>query len=197
MNWRKNKAIKKILRNASRYQVSIILALVGLALIGAGLSVTKFVSGSRQPQFVSGSSEGEASSRINVDIEGAINQPGVYTLASGARVSDAINQAGDLAKNADQSWIAQNLNLAAKLSDGQKIYIPALGDAGKVVSETAGKININTASAGQLDQLPDIGPVRAEKIIAGRPYVRAEDPLTKKIVGESTFEKIKDKIAVY
>jgi len=185
------------LRNANRYQISIILALIGLALVGAGLSVSKFVSGSGQPQFVRGGSGGEESNGIKVDIEGAVGHPGVYTLADSARVKDAINQAGDLAENADRTWIAQNLNLAAKLSDGQKIYIPAVGEAGKVASEKSGKININTASASELDQLPDIGPVRAEKIISGRPYTRVEELLSKKVVGESTFEKIKDKIAVY
>lgn len=197
MNWRKTKIVKKILRNVKTYQISLILALVGLALIGAGLSVSKFVSGSRQPQFIRGSSERETSNGIKVDIGGAVGRPGVYTLAPSARVIDAINQAGNLAENADKGWITQNLNLAAKLSDGQKIYIPAVGEAGKVASETAGKININSASAAQLDQLPDIGPVRAEKIIQGRPYARVEELLSKKVVGESTFEKIKDKITVY
>lgn len=185
------------MRNAGRYQISIVLALVGLALIGAGLSASKFVSGSRQPQFIRGSSQEETGNGIKVDIGGAVKHPGVYTLLPSARVMDAINQAGNLTENADKGWVTQNLNLAAKLSDGQKIYIPAVGEAGKVASEASGKININSASAATLDQLPDIGPVRAEKIIAGRPYASVQELLSKKVVGESTFEKIKDKVTVY
>lgn len=196
MNWRKSKVVKKILRNVKHYQVSLILALVGLALIGAGLSISKFMGGTGQPQFVTGSSEAETGG-IKVDIEGAVAQPGVYALDDSARVAEAIEKAGNFTENADQTWIAQNLNLAAKLVDGQKIYIPQVGEAGKVASQVSGKININNAQASELDKLPDIGPVRAEKIISGRPYARIEDLLTKKIVGESTFEKIKDKIAVY
>jgi len=63
--------------------------------------------------------------------------------------------------------------------------------------EISGKININTASEAQLDTLYGIGPVRAGKIIANRPYSSIEELVSKKVLGESTLEKIKDQITVY
>lgn len=201
INWRKDKRVKKLLRLAKNYQVSIVLALVGLVLVGIGFSITKFSKQNGEPQFIS-AQKGESSSQIMVDIAGAVNKPGVYNLASNARVSDAIEKAGGFSNSADKTWLAQNLNLAAKITDGQKIYVPVVGEVGKsntgsVSGETSGKINVNTASSSELDTLPGIGPVTAQKIISGRPYNSTDELLSKKAVGASTFEKIKDKISTY
>ncbi|KKU12223.1 MAG: hypothetical protein A2126_03255 [Candidatus Woykebacteria bacterium GWB1_45_5] len=201
MEWLKNKRTKKLLRLAKNYQVSLILALLGFTLLGAGLSIAKFSRQSSDPQFISaqGDQNGE---EIVVDIAGAVNKPGVYSLPAGSRVSEAVDKASGLSGEADKAWVAQNLNFAAKLADGQKIYIPAIGQAGKVdtgtvAGQAAGKININTAPSGELDTLPGIGPVTAQKIIASRPYAATEELLSKKVVGASTFEKIKDKVTIY
>src|SRR4030067_2602546 len=204
MNWRKYKQIKKLLRWAGRFQTSIVLALVGLALIGAGLSISKIFSNSQEPTFVSATQQSKDSAKIMIDIEGAVANPGLHSLDPDSRIDDAVGAAGGFTSKADRRWISKNLNLAAKLSDGQKIYIPKMGEVAEnttptpqVASEISGKININTATEAQLDTLPGIGPVRAGKIIAGRPYKSIEDLLTKKAVGEGTFEKIKSLITTY
>ena len=197
----KDKRIKKLLRLAKNYQVSIVLALIGLVLIGVGFSITKFSSQGGEPKFIS-AQEGENSGQFAVDVAGAVNKPGVYNLASGSRVSDAIEKAGGFSGQSDNAWISQNLNLASKITDGQKIYVPLVGEASKgstvsVAGQTTGKINVNTASSSELDTLPGIGPVTAQKIISGRPYSSVDELLSKKAVGASTFEKIKDRITAY
>ena len=96
--------------------------------------------------------------------------------------------------------------MATKLADGAKIFIPSVGEAvngGSALNSSSegiivgALININTSSQSQLESLPGIGPVTAQKIIAGRPYGSIEELLSKKIVGSKVFGQIKDKIAVY
>lgn len=145
--------------------------------------------------------------KIVVDVEGAVLKPGVYTLSSNSRVSEAIIAAHGLSGNADRDWLVKNLNLAAKLTDGAKIYIPRMGEALKsamggtgITSTTGGEstqININTASEDLLDSLPGVGRVTAQKIINGRPYSSIDDLLSRKIVGSKVFQEIKEKISVY
>lgn len=139
---------------------------------------------------------------VSIDIEGAVISPGVYTLALGARVKDALAAALGLSGDADRNWVAKNLNLATKLTDGQKIYIPKMNEAKVNFQETLGvsdnqKININTASSAELDGLPGVGPATASKIIKLRPYSDTNELVSKKAVGSKAFEQIKDKIAAY
>lgn len=151
--------------------------------------------------------------KIQVDVAGAVVNPGVYALPSKARVKDAITMAGGFSDKANAEWIAKNLNLAAKLSDATKIYVPFEGEdittsttgntssvlSSGVVSGQAGNtglININTASQSQLEGLSGVGPVTAQKVIANRPYSSVDDLLTKKVVGQSVFGKIREQVAV-
>jgi competence protein ComEA len=190
MNWHKNKIVKNILRQAQKFQTSIILALIGVALIGAGLSVSKLLPSSQEPTFVPAEKEKAVNEKIMIDIEGAVKKPGLHELVLGTRIDDAIKAAGGMSKKADKDWVSKNLNLAAKLGDGQKIYIPKIGEtnisrvSGQVASEIRGKININTASESELDTLPGIGPVTAGKIIANRPYSQIEEVRSKGAVGD-------------
>lgn len=140
-------------------------------------------------------------SEIFVDVGGEVEKAGVYKLENGARMKDALAAAGGLSAKADREYVAQSLNLAEKLIDGQKIYIP-----GKTVSSSEylvssenknKKININKADLVSLETLSGIGAVRAQAIVDGRPYQAVNDLLTKKIVPTSVYEKIKDKISVY
>jgi len=88
--------------------------------------------------------------------------------------------------------------LAQKLTDGAKIFIPAVGENSQTDNQAVeGKININTASEAALDMLWGIGPATAQKVISGRPYQKTEDLLNKKIVKTNVWEEIKDKISVY
>lgn len=144
-------------------------------------------------------------SQIKVDVSGAVNTPGVYDFSSGDRIEDAIARAGGFATTVDTSYIAQKLNLSAKLVDGQKLYIPYKNDTEvyglnqNFPSEVAGitsLVGINSATVAQLDQLPGIGPVTAQKIIDNRPYSSLEELISRKIVSQSVFNKIKDKISL-
>jgi competence protein ComEA len=144
---------------------------------------------------------------ITVDIEGAVQKPGVYSLSATSRVQDALISAGGLSDKADRSKVSKAMNLAAKLVDGAKIYIPQEGEqamassgdsGGQTVlgSETSSVININTASESELDSLPGVGPATAAKIIKGRPYSSLEELIQKKILGTKVFSNIKDKIGL-
>lgn len=136
---------------------------------------------------------------IVIDIEGAVVKPGLYKLPQDSRIQDSLIAAGGLSVSADREYIAKNLNLATKLTDGAKIYVPSVGEAviGGAVLNSSSQININTGSQSSLEDLPGIGPVTAAKIIEGRPYGSVDELLSKKIVGNKVFGQIKDKISVY
>lgn len=141
------------------------------------------------------------STKIVVDIEGAVVHPGMYNLASTSRVQDAIAIAGGLSTKADRGQVAKQMNLAAKLSDGMKLYIPFVGEtaaaAGQSIAGVSSvSVSVNSASASELDSLPGVGPVTAQKIISSRPYSALDDLVSKKAVSQSVFEKIKDQISL-
>jgi len=153
----------------------------------------------------------EGSSVVVVDVEGAVMKPGVHELAAGSRVGDAVVAAGGYATNADINAAATSLNLASKLTDGQQIRVPALGDVTSTpaVSDTpggggdpassGGLIDINNASAEELDTLPGIGPVTTAKIIDARtqaPFATVDELQSRGVVGQSTFDKLRDLITV-
>lgn len=146
---------------------------------------------------------------VFVHIDGAVAAPGVYELTGAhPRVNDAVMAAGGLAGDADTSA----LNLAAVLSDGEKIYVPRQGEvvAGQASSGAAsgsdvgasssGVININTATAEELDSLPGIGPSTAAAIVEDRerngPFASPEDLMRVSGIGEGKFSKLKDQIRV-
>ena len=136
--------------------------------------------------------------QIMVHVDGAVARPAVYKLGADARVDDAIKAAGGMTGDAD----TRQVNLAAKLVDGQKVYIPSVGEISKS-SESIGSIegigsliSINSASAEELDKLPGIGPVTAQKIIGNRPYISVEELLSKKVVSNPVYEKIKDLVGI-
>lgn len=144
-----------------------------------------------------------SASKILVDVAGAVNKPGTYTLTSDARYKDALKAAGGISQEADEEWIEKNLNQASRLTDGAKIYIPRVGEQASSTSTSTvagasqtGLINVNTASTSELDTLPGIGPVTAQKIIDSRPYLQVSDLVSKRAVTQSVFDKIKDKISI-
>ena len=106
-------------------------------------------------------------SLLKVHLAGAVRQPGLYDVPAGSRVGDLVDTAGGLEADADDAAV----NLAERLSDGQQIYVPVEGElpAGEEPgSDLAGPIDVNTATASQLDELPGIGPSLATAIIAYR-----------------------------
>ena len=141
-----------------------------------------------------------AAPEIFIDVTGAVNNPGVYTLAANSRVIDAIKAAGDSAPGADLSTI----NLARVLSDGEQIYVDAtiVNSAGVRISKVtrSGPININRATLAQFDSLDGIGPVIAKRIIEYRkvngPFVTVEDLQKVSGIGVAKFANIKSKVRV-
>ena len=122
------------------------------------------------PAIQVGETEG-GSSRVTVHVAGAVRQPGVYRLPSRSRVVDAVRRAGGTRRRADLSA----LNLAAKLEDGRQVVVPLrpragapVAAAGGTATASAGPIDINTATAEQLDELDGIGPGMAGAILEYR-----------------------------
>lgn len=184
----------------------LLLGVIGLILLSLGF-ISSLVGSSKTDDIVfeEGNEQSEES-KIIIDIQGAVVSPGVYTLKGDARIKDALIAASGLASDADREWVAKNLNQAARIQDGAKIYIPKYGESSSVSSgqevsaglvSASGSININSASQSELESLPGIGPVTAGKIIDNRPYSAIDELRTKKVVGQSVFEKIKDKISIY
>ncbi len=143
---------------------------------------------------------------IKAYITGAVKQPGVYILTSEDRVADLVIKAGGFTENANQEYISKDINLAQKVSDGFKIYIPNLTESYQnksflispsgVDATNNNLISLNAATASQLDQLPGVGSVTATKIINARPFASLEDLLTKQVVNKSVYDKIKDLITL-
>jgi competence protein ComEA len=107
------------------------------------------------------------SAAVVVDVVGAVRRPGLVHLAKGARVADAVAHAGGLTRRAERSGV----NFAAPVSDGQQVMVPergAVADGAGGPAAAAGPVSLSTATAEQLDTLPGIGPVTAQKIVAYR-----------------------------
>jgi len=137
---------------------------------------------------------------IFVDVTGAVNNPGVYSLTGRSRVIDAIKAAGDSAPGADLSTI----NLARVLNDGEQIYVDStvVNSSGQRVSKkvATGPININRATLRQLDSLDGIGPVIAGRIIDYRKkngsFLTIDDLQKVSGIGAAKFAQIKSKVRI-
>lgn len=154
---------------------------------------------------------------IVVHVAGEVNVPGVYSLAAGSRMVDALNAAGGPTNRADLEVI----NLATPITDATQIYVPArnqtarpifrrpqpgvnggvhAGATGQTDSQQSGVININRASAAELEQLPGVGPATAQAIIDYRtsngPFAAPEDLLEVKGIGPAKFASMRSKVGV-
>ena len=138
---------------------------------------------------------------IYIDVAGKVRTPGVYQLPEGSRVFDALAAAGGAKRGISTSHI----NLARKLSDGEQIFIsnkkvvlrPPVGGRKAIIT---GKVSINSANKPELDSLPGIGPVLADRIIkyrsANGPFSALEDLLKVSGIGESIFAKISARLTL-
>ncbi|MBR4400233.1 MAG: helix-hairpin-helix domain-containing protein [Synergistes sp.] len=165
----------------------------------------------RRVRSVSQSEPEESESRWMVYVTGAVKKPGVYEVARGARVYEALNAAGGFADGADQDAV----NLAAKLSDGEHVRFPRKGeqkpesapvqnrsDAGNAASSAGrtAKVNINTAGKSELRSIRGVGAKTAQLILDYRkengPFGRTEDIMNVSGIGPKRYEEIKDQITV-
>ncbi|MGI8533805.1 MAG: helix-hairpin-helix domain-containing protein [Candidatus Limnocylindrales bacterium] len=151
-----------------------------------------------------------ASSGIVVDVEGAVQRPGLHRLDPGARLGDAIAAAGGFSVRVDAEAAGRTLNLAEPLTDGSKIHVPSLGETAMPgVTDADGApggtddggplIDLNSADQALLETLPQIGPVTASAIIAAReeaPFTSVDDLRSREVVGPSTFEQIRALVTV-
>ena len=204
----------------------IILAVVGLLAIASGLYF--LVSISNEMAFIktasikissevapnaSSSTQLASASQIYVDLAGAIKNPGLYSLDSGSRLATVIKKAGGFSDQADQEYVAKELNLAEKLQDGDKIYI--ISKREKEYEQTAQEfcgqffaqldsnqsqldsqqlVSINQASIEDLQSLDGIGEKRAEDIVENRPYQQISDLISNQVLTETIFNNIQNQL---
>ncbi len=200
-----------------KYRYQILLLLIGAILIGLGVFLFKnkdsLRSSSVEVLESSTDIEGIGSGEVVIEVSGAVETPGVYRLSTNARVEDALIAAGGISADADRNWMEKTLNRAAKITDGQKIYIPRINEqiSGVSANNVAGyqsvssvggsgftkTVNVNTASQKELESLWGIGPVTAQNIIEQRPYSTVEELLNNKILKTNVYETNKDKLSVY
>lgn len=200
-------------------QQLILLMLVGIILFGGGYRLAQVKERAAVvPVVETPAQEQKKVKNISVHVIGAVANPGVYELPADARVINAVNMANPLAE-AD----LHALKLAAKIVDGQDIYVPYQGDrdgpaaAGNQMAVPGGKgrdifsagvgavaggqVNINDANQTQLETLPGIGPALAQRIIQHReangPFQSPEDLKDVSGIGDKKFADLQEKITVY
>lgn len=176
----------------------IVLVLVGLAAAvlvsalgprGAAVAIDGEVAASEVP-----------ASTLYVHVLGAVVSPGLFELHEGARAVDAIAAAGGFTAEADRGAV----NLARFVDDGEQIAVPVLGAEGEAAVHTGvsgdGRVNINSASAAELETLPRVGPAMSARIIAWREtngrFSSVDDLLAVTGVGEKTLEGFRDLVTV-
>ncbi len=202
-----------------KHKWQVVVGGLGIFLLGIGIFSAVFINlrNNADTEIEIISHKEEELKEILVHVAGAVERPGLYNLDLDARVNDALVASGGLSAKADRDWFEKTANLAQKLEDGAKLYIPAQGEydsvlgSGKssdpgseqaagaqtsIFADSQGKISLNSASLDQLDSLPGIGPVYGQRIIDSRPFTSLEQVKNISGIGEATFDKIKDKICL-
>jgi competence protein ComEA len=192
MNWESLDQNKKI---------AIVIATVAVILIVVVIIATSSKSESKQIDLIPITEEQTSDvitsdDSIFVEVAGQVARPGVYELRSEPLVIELVELAGGFSTEADLLFVHRELQLAVRVVDGQKIYIPSIHDTTSSASpanysDNAGaKLNLNTATLEQLMELEGIGEVTAEKIIANRPYESLEELKEVEGIGDATYNKI-------
>jgi competence protein ComEA len=172
---------------------------LSLAVLAAGLAAGVLLLRQEPAPPLVISSPTPGARELRAYVSGAVVNPGVYTFTEGARIEDALRAAGGPTSEAD----LDRLNLAIRLRDELHVQVPykpllVVPVAGGESTLAAGVLNLNTASAADLESLPGVGPVTAKRILDHRqsngPFNKIEELLELKIVGASTFEKIRGRI---
>ena len=203
-------SIRERLAALSRGELVGLVALLAVTLGGAGLwyvrSLPRPVEVSTAPSGGGASAPTWASPSpeivVLVDVAGWVREPGVYEFTEGARVIDAIDAAGGARPGA----LLQALNLAAPLADGTQVLVPREGQEGVAPPPVSGGavagglVNVNTATATELEELPGIGEVIAQAIVDYRtengPFASVDQLLDVSGIGDATLEDIRDLVSV-
>jgi len=177
-------------------RVGLIVVVVALAVaIGSGIWFGSRGSAPDVAAATTGVSYTTVPEAIVVHVSGAVNRPGLVTVTSSARVADVIAGAGGATTGADLG----NLNLAASVRDGDQIDVPLVGAANPTGGATANRgIDLNRATAAELENLPGVGPVLAGRIVAFRDihgsFTAVEDLLDVGGIGEAKLAAMRDSI---
>jgi competence protein ComEA len=185
------------MKNWQGVLIGILVGIIGMALIQLITAAPRGTPVELLPAATAGS--------ITIHIDGEVASPGVFEIPYGSRIQDIIGLAGGLTEDADIS----SVNLAAAVTDGERVNIPCIEPTHQPESNvvvavgtpvTYERININTATQEELEFLPGIGPVIAGRIIEYRqfygPYQFIEDLQKVEGIGPAVFEKVKDSISV-
>jgi competence protein ComEA len=141
--------------------------------------------------------------KIVVHVVGAVRRPGLYALRDGARIADAVRRAGGTTRKAD----LEAVNLAAPVEDGLQVVVPrrappvaaGAGEPGTAPAGSPGPVHLNTATLEQLDTLPGVGPVTAQKILDWRQthgaFTSVEDLDAIPGIGPARLEQLRDLVA--
>lgn len=220
------KSFNPILKRLKKYIVEIVIVTIALLITIVALAIYIKSNQGSDEEIVDTASTSpdrrlEKSTKIYVDVSGAVKKPNLYQVDFGARIKELIDRAGGLSADADIMFFTRNFNLARIVSDQEKIYVPStleidtgifiqnqqtlnyispveVINAPTTDSPTTSSqlISLNYATVEELDQLPGVGQVTANKIISGRPYGTLEELLTKKVVNKGVYEKLKSLISL-
>ena len=170
------------MRGPSRLHL-VLIAAIGVALVvlalrqerGAGIEVVRREAAGQLDQIV-------------VHVSGAVREAGAYRLEPGDRVADAVELAGGLTGDADEAGV----NLALRVRDEDHVHVPRVGEA-------SGLVDLNSATASQLEELPGLGPVYAGQIIEERTtrrFVSLDDLVERGVLPEHVYEEIRMLVTV-
>ena len=184
-------------------RIKELLLITGSVILFCGCQTEeeKWLFSTEEEELVDGGAivrQEESIQKILVYVCGAVNEPGVVEVEHNARVIDAIDLAGGVTQEADETY----LNLAGKLQDGEKIYVPTVAEVSqwRESEKSSQLININTAGVEELCKLPGIGQSKAEDIISYREkhgsFQTKEELMKVSGIKENLYDKIEDKITV-
>jgi competence protein ComEA len=201
-------SIRERLAGLSRGELVGLVAFLAVTLGGAGLwyvrSLPRPVEVATAPSGGTASAPASASPSpevvVLVDVAGWVRRPGVYEFTEGARVIDAIDAAGGARSGA----VLEALNLAAPLTDGTQILVPREGQEGAAPvtggAVAGGLVNVNSAIATELEELPGIGEVIAQRIIDYRtengPFATVDELVDVSGIGDAILESIRELVTV-
>jgi competence protein ComEA len=199
----------------------LVLAAIGGAILIGALAVVVALGSAGAPDVAGPEGiVGESAQPLTgagelvIDVAGAVVAPGVYRLAPGARIGDAIDAAGGFSPRVDAERAAAELNLAATLADGQQVRVPSRDDDAPIAGSgssaggggggggaggSSALVDLNRATQAELESLPGIGPVTAGKIIEARaqsPFKTIDELRERGLVGQKTFDSLRALITV-